>query len=919
MPDNKIELILEAISKGFPELSKKMDGIRDDLTGLKNEAGKVQGGIDSLIKTFGGLAIATVIFNEIKNAARESLRFLGQMETSALGIATAYMVGGKYIDQTTGKALEGEKALKAAQQDAKSMLDELQVANLQTIATLDQLVRAYQETLPVAMAKGFDKRMAKDFTVAMVQAAGAIGLPLDQMGEETRSILTGNINPRTSRIATVLGLRNEDVRKVEGDANKLFTFLMEKLDAYKLAGIESQNTWAGLWSNAKDIALQAGGQVFQPLFDVIKQQLSDITNKIVTINKETNKIEWNKDFLKGIETFRDFITETIADVHRLAMLLDKIGGTLTAIPRLVAQGINYTFFLGQFKGLDKGSQKFVEWNKMFEDRYNANDRALQDMAMRREGFKPATQEQLAQLDYASPEAAGLTRVVSELGQVLYYYKEINKEKTGYKTNPQRQTEEQIKALENWQKKLRDLQTDIDKTAYHSDELSDKILDIENKYKDLVQEADKSMREHKVKLDKSLLDRWKEAMIGKAQWEKQWKEYEEAQKKREEGEKKYKSLVEELQTSTGNEQENRIQKSIQEETKLTKELGEIWSSTEMTYEEYQMRLAQIEAKGVREREKINEEFNLAILEAESRRQLAVLDLAEKEMSLPKADIAKGRIEEHTKLLEAYVKQREKAIERNDLTAQFQAESRIDETRAKINELTMTVKELTGSFGEGFNRGLTEFLWNVKTSFQMAKEIATETATAMQQSFSDFFFDAFEGKLKSLSDYLNSFLSSVKRAMANALGQQVTGSIISGIGSLFGSTPASSGSSGTPTYHPSLNPGGTQVAHTGGTVRRYIPVFHAGGLNSDERMVINRVGERYITEEQNEWLTNIARSMDGTSQPIVTVQVNIDNKTGLDVKQRETQTQWDGKRMIKNVMIELADKDRTIKNIYGIKDI
>jgi len=203
--------------------------------------------------------------------------------------------------------------------------------------------------------------------------------------------------------------------------------------------------------------------------------------------------------------------------------------------------------------------------------------------------------------------------------------------------------------------------------------------------------------------------------------------------------------------------------------------------------------------------------------------------------------------------------------------------------------------------------------------MAKEIATETATAMQQSFSDFFFDAFEGKLKSLSDYLKSFLSSVKRALANALGQQVSGSIISGIGSLFSNTLASSGSSGTPTYHPSLNPGGTQVAHTGGTVRRFIPVFHAGGLNNDERVVINRVGERYITEEQNEWLTNIARSMDGTSQPIVDVQVNIDNKTGLDVKQRETQTQWDGKRMIKNVMIELADKDRTIKNIYGIKDI
>ena len=61
------------------------------------------------------------------------------------------------------------------------------MANFQTIATLDQLVRAYQETLPVAMAKGFNKQMVLDYTVAMVQAAGAIGLSLDQMAEETRS------------------------------------------------------------------------------------------------------------------------------------------------------------------------------------------------------------------------------------------------------------------------------------------------------------------------------------------------------------------------------------------------------------------------------------------------------------------------------------------------------------------------------------------------------------------------------------------------------------------------------------------------------------------------------------------------------------------------------------------------------------
>lgn len=236
----------------------------------------------------------------VKNVIGETLKYLGQLETSTLGIATSFLAGGKYIDQITGKALQGSQALKAAQQNSLQVINELKAANFETIATLDQLIYAYQVTLPVALAKGFDQKQVLDFTKAMVQAAGAIGLPLDQMAEETRAMLTGQIS-RHSRIAQVLGLRPEDIKQFKGDASGLFDFLMGRLEAYGEAGKESMKTWAGLWSNLTDMMKQLGGVGGQPLFEGVKATLQEIMDAIGKINPKTKEMEFDPAFVSAVK------------------------------------------------------------------------------------------------------------------------------------------------------------------------------------------------------------------------------------------------------------------------------------------------------------------------------------------------------------------------------------------------------------------------------------------------------------------------------------------------------------------------------------------------------------------------------------------------------------------------------------------
>lgn len=437
MPEVKISLIVD--SSGAVQGIRTASGeIAQIEAAAKAATSATDNTGDSIMRMAGmvtGIAGVAGAILGIKEAASVSLNYLGHLETATLGIASGLLSNGKYVDELTGKALVGQQALNAAQQEARGILEQLQVANFQTIATLDQLVRAYQETLPVAMSKGFNTQMVKDFTVAVVQAAGAIGLPMDQLAEETRSLLSATINPRNSRIGVALGLTNEDIREASGNAQQLFDFLMTKLDAYRIAGIESQNTWAGLWSNTKDIALQVGGQVLQPLFESIKYELKEIASGIMTIEKTTDsagksveKIKWNPEFNEGVKTTKTVVIDIIAEFYRMGMLLDKIGGSATALGSLLP---------------GSWGKASAAMNKTFEENYLKSEKALMAMAMSEQGYVQLTNKMM--------EDAGMGAkkfVTTTIDGVTYVSKESMRITTDYQQKSQKESEEARKQRAN---------------------------------------------------------------------------------------------------------------------------------------------------------------------------------------------------------------------------------------------------------------------------------------------------------------------------------------------------------------------------------------------------------------------------------------------------------------------------------------
>ena len=232
------------------------------------------------------LAIATVVvFRELirgfQTLVSSGIEFNKQIESAKLGIASILATQGEYVTQS-GQQLQGVEKLNAAITMSDKLVNQLRIDNLKTTATFDQLVKAFQQTLAPGLSVGFNENQVRQYTLAMMQAASALGLNKDMMAEETRSMLKGTITARNTLIATSLGITNEQIRAFKGNAQGLFDFLMKKLKEFQFAGELSQKTFEGLFSNLKDAFMAVTGTSFEPLFNKLKEMMSGGIGAFIT-------------------------------------------------------------------------------------------------------------------------------------------------------------------------------------------------------------------------------------------------------------------------------------------------------------------------------------------------------------------------------------------------------------------------------------------------------------------------------------------------------------------------------------------------------------------------------------------------------------------------------------------------------------
>jgi len=280
---------------------------------------------------FIGMWALTKVVSGFSAVVGEGIKFNSLLEDSKLGIASILVASGDFYT-STGKTLQGWDKMNAAISMAGDLMEEVKVKNLETFATLEQITKAYQSGLAFGLQRGFNPQQMLSYTVAMVQAAGALRMNLDMMAEELRSLMTGAISPRTSFIATALKFTPDDIRKYQNDIKAFMAFIMDRLSAFSYAGILSQSTWTGLASNVKDAFSNILGEGFRSLFEYLKDQLVGTQGYIVQIDEVTKKMRLNPDLLEDLKvTSAAFIglLETIKAVGSALGVLKDIASPVT--------------------------------------------------------------------------------------------------------------------------------------------------------------------------------------------------------------------------------------------------------------------------------------------------------------------------------------------------------------------------------------------------------------------------------------------------------------------------------------------------------------------------------------------------------------------------------------------------------------
>jgi|GEM_PF-1813981 len=341
MAENRVQIVIVADSS---KAVKNIRMVSDEFDRFKSSACNSIAGTNSAISSMGaGLASAISLLQGFAaamaaaKAAEIGLGFNKEVEDARLGIATLLAAQGQFVDQQ-GQQLQGQQRINSALAYSADLTRQLQVDNLRTTATFQQLLKAFQQTLSPGLSEGLSVDQVRQYTLAMVQAASAMQIPLDMMAEETRSLLKGTITPRNTLIATALGITPEEIRKLQGDAEGLFTFIMGKLQAFQDFGQVTQTTYSGLLSNAKDALANVLGKASEPFFESFKASLQRFIDYAIQVDAVTGNMKLNPELIDSAQILNDLLRASLTVAEALVKTLEVAGRAYSAIKNALPSG-----------------------------------------------------------------------------------------------------------------------------------------------------------------------------------------------------------------------------------------------------------------------------------------------------------------------------------------------------------------------------------------------------------------------------------------------------------------------------------------------------------------------------------------------------------------------------------------------------
>ena len=213
----------------------------------------------------------------------------------------------------------------AAKNAAAEAMQKIVQLEPQTAGTLADLTGGFLATLAASQSAGISVEDNIDLVGKFANALANANIPADQLAQEMRSILTGNIGA-DSTLAQVLGLTNDDVKRAAAAGN-LAQFLSDRLGKLGTAGDTAGVAFSTLSSAVDKVA----GALAQGLFD----------DAVAGAKALAVELEANRDLFvglgQGIATASGALLGLARGVKNVS---DALGITGAAIALTFGQGMN---------------------------------------------------------------------------------------------------------------------------------------------------------------------------------------------------------------------------------------------------------------------------------------------------------------------------------------------------------------------------------------------------------------------------------------------------------------------------------------------------------------------------------------------------------------------------------------------------
>ncbi|CAN5544488.1 hypothetical protein BH09VER1_BH09VER1_24510 [soil metagenome] len=259
----------------------------------------------------GGRLVNTIgaIPGMFKDAISKGVEFNITMDNASVGIQNV-LAKFMNLDQV------------AAKREAAAAMQQIIDLEPKAAGGLADLTQGFMATVATAQGVGISVKQNIDLVGRFANALSNANVPIQQIGQEMRSILSGNITADSS-IAKILSISNEDIAKAR-EAGTLYQFLVDKIGKIGEAGDS-----ASVRLSSFDSAIQkALGAITKPIFDVFIDGVNDLAESVNKGGGDLNKLGF--EIAELVRQGVGFTKWSIENSGALITMAKAVGGLVAA-------------------------------------------------------------------------------------------------------------------------------------------------------------------------------------------------------------------------------------------------------------------------------------------------------------------------------------------------------------------------------------------------------------------------------------------------------------------------------------------------------------------------------------------------------------------------------------------------------------